>query len=198
MNNRTLVLNHSYQALSVIPWYRAISLLYEKRAETLMRWDRDKNNFVYCEYDSTVSNYDKTFVYKIPSIIRLLRPSDGLPLILKKYKPKFSKINVFYRDNFECQYCFYKISSDSTQRKSSNENILTIDHILPVSRGGKTTFENCVCACANCNRIKSNKTLEETNFRLKKKPVQPSYEILIKRKMAKKQFPDEWKYYIKY
>lgn len=194
---RTLVLNDSYKAISIVPWHRAIALLYAKNAETLMFWDKIQNKFIYCEYDKTVSNYDRRFVYRIPSVIRMLKPNTATPLFFKKYRPKFSKINVFYRDNFQCQYCGFQLSKDQPQRRKDGNYIMTIDHILPVSKGGKTTFENCVCACTDCNAKKADMTPEEANLKLKKKPVPPNYEILIKRKMSKKQLPDIWKNYIK-
>jgi 5-methylcytosine-specific restriction endonuclease McrA len=196
MEERTLVLNESYKVVSVISWQRAVTLLYSKSAETVMYWDAAKQDFTYYEYERSVSNSDKRFVYRIPSIIRLLKST----VIPKKYLPKFSKINVFYRDNFECQYCGLTPvpKSNDKKKKESSKLFLTIDHVLPVSRGGKTTFDNCVCACSDCNRSKSNKTPEEAKIKLKRKPSAPSYEVLAKRRMTKKHFPEAWLGYMKF
>jgi 5-methylcytosine-specific restriction endonuclease McrA len=193
-HHRTLVLNGSYKVVHIISWQRAITLLYSGSAETIMSWDKTKNDFVYCEYDKTVSNQDRKFVYRIPSVIRLLK-SNVMP---KKYQPKFSKINVFYRDDFECQYCGFTYDSNREKGRKAGSVFLTIDHIIPVSKGGKTTFENCVCACSDCNLKKGDKTAEETNLKLKKKPNKPTYEILVRRKMTKRQLPEVWKNYIKF
>ena len=76
------------------------------------------------------------------------------------------------RDKFECQYC--GATSD-----------LTIDHIVPLSRGGKSLFENCVTACKLCNSKKTNKLPNETGFHLKKKPTAPTINEFIRFKSDK-------------
>jgi len=190
---RTLVLNKSFSVVSIISWQRAVSLLYSKSAERILHWDVEMSDFSYCEYDTTVSNYDRRFVWRIPSIIRLTK-SNVFP---RRYEPRFSKINVFYRDNFECQYCGFKQLRE--KEKGKNPGIfLTMDHVVPISKGGKTTFDNCVCACSRCNLQKGDKSHEEINLRLKKKPSNPSYETLVRRRMIKRRFPKAWNSYIKF
>ena len=92
-----------------------------------------------------------------PLIVRLLKMVKG---VYKKKVP-FSYKNVLKRDRYKCQYC-------------GSQEHLTIDHVVPRSRGGKTTFENCVTACRSCNHKKGNKPLHEIGFVLKKKPYTPS------------------------
>jgi 5-methylcytosine-specific restriction endonuclease McrA len=106
-------------------------------------------------------------------------------------KPKttirFSKQNVFLRDGYVCQYC-----GDSTLNKRS----ATLDHVLPVSLGGKTTFENSVCACAPCNANKGN------NKKIKPKivPVRPTYYQLVdkRKKMGFELGHPSWAQYLNY
>jgi 5-methylcytosine-specific restriction endonuclease McrA len=95
-------------------------------------------------------------------------------MILREYEKRktairYSKHNVFLRDGYTCQYC-----GDDVSKKTA-----TLDHVLPVSHGGKTTFENTVCACATCNANKgNNKKIVPTH-----KPVKPTYfQLVDKRK----------------
>ena len=77
-------------------------------------------------------------------------------------------IIFFKRDKSQCQYC----------GQSLPKSELTIDHIVPRALGGKTEWENVVCACSKCNRKKGCKTLAASNMKLKVKPVKPSWELL--------------------
>ncbi|HEY4001323.1 MAG TPA: HNH endonuclease [Candidatus Xenobia bacterium] len=109
-----------------------------------------------------------TFRIKMPSIIRMLyyivRPFRELPL---------TKKNILLRDNHRCQYC---------GRPGD-----TIDHVLPRSRNGPSTWENCVCACSMCNTRKNSRTPDEANMKLARKPRRPTSIpwILIKRDAQK-------------
>ena len=105
--------------------------------------------------DSAVRTVDQDLVK--PIIVRLLRMVSS---VYKKRVP-FSYKNVTKRDKEICQYC-------------SSHKDLTIDHVIPKSRGGKNTFENCVTACRDCNHRKGNKLMHEVNMHLRKKPYAPS------------------------
>jgi len=96
-------------------------------------------------------------VMKIPAILKLLK----IVRIVYRSRVPFSKKNVMIRDECKCQYC------------GSNRE-LTVDHIIPVSRGGKSSFENCVTACINCNSKKGNKLPSEAGMYLKKKAIAPT------------------------
>jgi hypothetical protein len=86
----------------------------------------------------------------------------------KKTAVRFSKQNVFLRDQYRCQYCGIDIQ----------KRYATLDHVLPVSHGGKSTFENCVCACSTCNSNKgSNKKIVP-----KVKPYKPAYYELVEKR----------------
>ena len=102
--------------------------------------------------------------FKMPSIIRLLylivRPYKNIPL---------SKQNILLRDGFVCQYC----------GRHGN----TVDHIIPKSRSGKDSWENCVCACIECNQKKHNRTPQEANMKLLRKPRRPSIISFIIRRL---------------
>lgn len=95
--------------------------------------------------------------FQIPLVIRLLYKT------VKKFIPrvKYSRKSIHNRDNYTCQYC------------GSTKN-LSVDHILPVSRGGLSTWENTVTACQPCNSKKGNKTPQEANMQLRSIPKKPN------------------------
>lgn len=109
-----------------------------------------------------------TFRIKMPSIIRMLyyiiRPHKVVPL---------TKKNILLRDNHTCQYC----GSEGD----------TVDHVIPKSRGGRDTWENCVCACGYCNTRKNNRTPDEAQMALERAPKRPAYIpwVLVKRDASK-------------
>jgi 5-methylcytosine-specific restriction endonuclease McrA len=101
-----------------------------------------------------------------PEVITLSRfagfPNRGLP---------FSRRGVYERDNFECQYCGKHVKSSE----------MTLDHILPVSHGGKTQWDNCTLACLTCNHRKANRTPEQAKMPLRNKPYRPTkYDLILK------------------
>ena len=95
---------------------------------------------------------------------------------------EISRKNVLVRDNYECQYCGKKSKS------------LTVDHIIPKFRNGQDTWENLVAACKNCNQTKGEKTPEEANMPLVRKPKRPNrihyFQRLVKKKQA------DWRPYL--
>ena len=152
----TLLLNADgnpvgYMPLSTITWQDAIKYLVLDKANVL-HWH---DNWIV---------HSATWQTAVPSV-----------MILREYmKPKltvrFSRSNVYLRDNGKCQYC-----EDYIERK-----VATLDHVVPVSKGGKTTWENCTTACATCNSNKSDKT---KGWKPRIKPYKPAfYELVNKRK----------------
>jgi 5-methylcytosine-specific restriction endonuclease McrA len=99
-----------------------------------------------------------------PEVI-LLRGYAGIP----RREVSFSRRNLYRRDGYSCQYC--------GRRRPPDE--LSIDHVMPRSRGGKTTWENCVLACVRCNTKKANKTLRESGFQLLRSPSKPTWSPLL-------------------
>ena len=91
-----------------------------------------------------------------------------------------SRAMIYKRDDHQCQYC------------GTFKN-LTIDHIIPRSKGGKDTWENLVACCSSCNTKKGDKYLYETNMKLRKKPLAPMSKVILDVKKSK---VDEWKEFI--
>jgi 5-methylcytosine-specific restriction endonuclease McrA len=150
----TLVLNQdgnpvSMLPLSIISWEESIKYMVLDKAHVL-EW-----------YDDWIV-HSATWETPVPAVI-----------MLKEYmKPKssirFSKANVFLRDGYRCVYCETDVS-----RKTA-----TLDHVLPTSHGGKTTFENTVTACSDCNARKGNNKKIVPKF----KPYKPNYFQLIEKR----------------
>jgi len=141
---KSLVLNYSYEPLQFCSAKRAIIMVFNARAESI-------------ESDGYVVR-SPTITFKLPAVIRVLN-------MVKRSQPRdisFSKKNILRRDNFTCQYC------------GGTDNSLTVDHVLPKSRGGKSNWINVVVACKSCNLKKGNRTPSEKGMRLLTKPSKPS------------------------
>ncbi|HNP17831.1 MAG TPA: HNH endonuclease [Fulvivirga sp.] len=115
--------------------------------------------------------------FPMPAVIRLNRyvnvPYKGVTL---------TRQNVFKRDNLTCQYC-------------GTTKDLTLDHVIPRSKGGKTTWDNLTTACKRCNAKKGDETPEKANMKLKTKPFKPPY-ILFLRDLSGFQC-EEWRPFLK-
>ena len=149
INAPALVLNADFRPLSYFPlslwsWQEAIKAVFLDRVT------------VISEYDRVV--HSPTAEFRLPSVISL---KEYVPT---KRKPAFTRFNVFLRDNFSCQYC---LSHFPTQD-------LTFDHVVPRSRGGRTTWANVVTACSPCNLQKGNRLLKRSGLTLQHPPQQPS------------------------
>jgi 5-methylcytosine-specific restriction endonuclease McrA len=112
-----------------------------------------------------------------PEVI-LLRGYGGVP----RREVSFSRRNLYRRDGYSCQYC--------GRRRPPAE--LSIDHVMPRSRGGKTNWENCVLACVRCNAKKANKTLPESGFVLLRRPEKPTWSPLLESLTAAQVQPESW------
>lgn len=167
MDAQTLMLTNDYAPLKVISWQRAIELLTLGKVEVIEEYDREVR-----------SAY---LVIKIPAVVRLLKR------FRRHKKPvKFSRVNIYGRDNYTCQYC--------GEKKSINE--LTYDHVIPRSQGGKTTWTNIVSACGPCNSKKAGRTPEQARMKLRKQPVQPIDTPVVFIAVSKTNVPDAWRDYL--
>ena len=150
--------------------YEPLNICSWKRALVLMLKGKAEK---IEHYESMINDNIQT-----PSVIRLryyvVVPYRELP---------FSKKNVLQRDNYTCQYC-------GKQSKS-----LTIDHIIPKSKGGPNTWENVVAACSKCNSKKADKNLKDTNIKLAKKPQRPKNYIKFKLQKYSSHLDNNWEKY---
>ena len=145
---RTLVLNSGFEPVKVVEWQRAIVMLLNEKA------------VLVAVYQGRIKAVSRSFAR--PKVIRLKRYVNVLKGMGQSVP--YSRINVFRRDDFICQYC----------EKQLNSSTATIDHILPQSRGGLNSWTNTVCACECCNRRKGNRTPEEAGMTLIRAPKKPN------------------------
>jgi 5-methylcytosine-specific restriction endonuclease McrA len=165
-----LVLNADFRPLSYFP----LSLWPWQEAVKAAFLDRVQ---IVAEYDHLVRS--PSIAFRLPSVV-----------VLRDYvKPArhaaFTRFNLFLRDEFCCQYC-------------GSRGELTFDHILPRSRGGRTTWDNVVAACSPCNLRKGNRTLRQSGLALRRAPYRPSPEQLqnIGRKFPPNYLHDSWMDYL--
>jgi len=138
--SQVVVLNQNGSFLSFIDWKKAFILVHLEKAEIV------KNS------KKVIKSVSKTFF--IPKVIRLVKT---IKTNLYSKKVPFSKRLVYLRDGGKCVYC-------------GVGGVLTVDHVIPRSKGGKTSFENIVACCKQCNVTKDCKFLEETGMKMRKKP----------------------------
>ena len=120
----TLLLNSTYEPLRVVHWQKAIALLWQGKVEVLEVYDREIHGI--------------SLSIKLPAVMRLLK----LVRLKDSHRAvKFSRINIFTRDGYTCQYCSRKFRTEE----------LTFDHVIPIAKGGKKTWENITTACWRCN-----------------------------------------------
>ena len=155
----------SYLPLSSIQWKEAITYLWLDKV-TVLEW-----------YDDWVVR-SASWETKVPAVMMLK------DMQRRRHRPRFSKINLYIRDLYTCQYC----NTPHTRKE------LTMDHVIPLSLGGKTKWENIVAACGSCNALKGNKT----HMKPKKVPYVPTYyDLVAKRKQLDIQYKHEaWRNYI--
>jgi 5-methylcytosine-specific restriction endonuclease McrA len=145
-----LVLNQSYEPISICNVQKAIVLLVLTKAELVAGLE-----------NRAVRSVRESFAF--PSVIRLRR---YIHAPIKKIE--LSRKNILRRDGNRCQYC-------GTTRAP-----LTVDHVMPRSRGGGDSWENLVCACVKCNIRKGNRTPDEAGMKLAKTPRRPTHVTFIR------------------
>jgi 5-methylcytosine-specific restriction endonuclease McrA len=144
-----LVLNADFRPLSYFPlslwsWQEAVKAVVSERVN------------VVSEYDRAVRS--PNWAMRLPSVISL---KEYIPAARR---PAFTRFNVFLRDHFDCQYC-----GDSFPAHD-----LTFDHVIPRSKGGRTTWDNVVTACSPCNLMKGNRLPKDCSMFPRTRPVQPT------------------------
>ena len=176
-----LVLNRFYFAVHVVNVRRAFGLLYQNHAEVL---DLDEGQYANYDFEtwlelSELRAEEKqemddwirsvSFEILVPRIIRLLT-YDKVP----QRSTRFSRKNLFARDNHQCQYCSRVLPSSQ----------LSIDHVRPRSQNGQTTWENVVACCVKCNTKKGARTPQQAHMKLMRPPRKPSGNPLFLDKMT--------------
>ena len=165
VGGRVLVLNASYEPINVCNVRRATVLVLKERAEILERGEG--------------ALHSERLTFERPCVIRLVRyvrvPRDV-------HRRKITRKAVLARDGWTCQYC------------GSAKPGLTVDHVIPRSRGGQSVWENIVASCAPCNRKKGNKTPREASMHPRSNPTPPGPTVFIQ--LASPRIPVAWEPYL--
>ena len=164
LNSKVLVLNQNYEPLSVCNVKKAIILVILGKAE-----------LVETAAGKTIRSVSLAIPF--PSVVRL---SFFIRVPYKKII--LSRKNILRRDGHRCQYC------------GRGDVPLTLDHVIPRSRGGEETWENLVAACVKCNNKKSDKMADEIDMPLLRKPMRPNHVTFISHYVGN--LDDRWKPYL--
>jgi 5-methylcytosine-specific restriction endonuclease McrA len=175
LSTSSLVLNRAYLAVHVVTVRRALVLLYQERAEVI---DSD-NGYANYNFQSWMEVSQQRLQQGLPQPdehddwIRTVRSAIQAPRIIRltqfdrlpRRTLRFNRRNLLARDHHRCQYC----------GRALPHSQLSIDHVVPRSRGGETSWANAVCACMECNTHKGDRTPQEARMRLLRTPAAPQH-----------------------
>ncbi len=186
LDSSVLVLNRVFMAVHVISVRRAFCLLCKDLAEVVSLEEGQFTTYDFSswsELSALRSRLDKhedddwirtpTAEIQAPRVIRLVS-YDKVP----RQTVKFNRRNIFARDHNQCQYCGRKFITSE----------LSLDHVIPRSQGGATTWENIVCACVDCNVRKGGRTPRQANLTLIRKPEKPKRSPILNMKLTQKKY----------
>lgn len=165
-----LVLNATFEPLQIVTWQRALQLLFQGKVEVVEESEKEVRTV--------------RLTIRVPAVLRLL---EYVPLKKKKQVVRFSRANVFIRDQHRCQYC----------GNNFQKSHLTLDHVIPVVQGGGKSWENIVTACKPCNQRKGGRTPNQAKMELKRKPQRPHWLPTTSISFTISKTPDRWKIYLK-
>ena len=165
-----LILNRNWQPVNVATVARALVLLWNEAARVV---DPETYQlFTWADWSRIAPRDGDAFIQavrqrlRVPEVI-VLAEYDRLP----SAAVSFSRRNVFKRDHWTCQYCDVQPGSEE----------LTIDHVVPRSQGGTSTWDNCVLSCIDCNKRKADRTPQQAGMKLRKAPVRPTWKPMYAR-----------------
>jgi 5-methylcytosine-specific restriction endonuclease McrA len=192
------MLNAHYLALRVVSVRRAFAMLFKSDdfdrpiAEIV---DVEDGRYVSYNFDdwAEVSRFRREFEPARHDWIRTVRFDIAVPRIIRvlsysklpRQEVKFNRRNIFARDQNRCQYCGRKFPTSE----------LSLDHVLPRSQGGKTTWSNIVCCCLKCNVKKGGRTPAQAGIKLVAKPAKPTRSPVLSIKLSDSKYRS-WKQFL--
>ena len=185
LSSAVLVLNRNLQPVHVTNARRAFTLLYAGAARALDRqfemYDFESWAMLAAEEgDEVVRTIDR--VIRVPRVIAL-QLYDRLP----RTRVRFSRYNIYARDGSTCQYCGVRFSRSE----------LNLDHVVPRSKGGRTTWENVVCSCLPCNLHKGGRTPDGAGMKLLRAPVRPRWTPILRAPSGRVEHK-EWRPFLRF
>jgi 5-methylcytosine-specific restriction endonuclease McrA len=180
LDTGVLVLNRVYQPVHITSVRRAFSLLYQGAAKAI------DEQFQLFDFDSWSELAAAAHEDAVGTVGRRIRVPRVIVLAVYERMPKtrvrFSRFNIYARDENTCQYCGVRLPRAD----------LNLDHVIPRSRGGATTWENVVCSCVPCNLRKGGRTPDEAGVRLLRLPGRPRWTPMF-RSATRRAFYREWR-----
>jgi 5-methylcytosine-specific restriction endonuclease McrA len=170
LHRPALVLNRNWQPVNVATVARALVLLWNEAARVVDC--EDYQTYSWADWSALRPRAGDAFIQavrlrlRVPEVI-VLADYDRMP----EAAVSFSRRNIFKRDHWACQYCLRQPGGDE----------LTIDHVVPRSQGGQSTWDNCVLACMKCNKRKADRTPEQARMKLRKAPIRPQWKPMYAR-----------------
>ena len=188
LQSPVLVLNRLWQAVNVCTARRALTLLFEGRAEVV--YESPDGQFQTFDFDRWQSFTEDR---KPEDLVRTVSFQIGVPRVIllavfdrfPKKEVKFTRHNIFERDKNTCQYC----------GRVFERNDLNLDHVVPRDRGGPTSWENIVCSCIPCNTRKANRTPREASMNLIRPPARPKWRPFMQVNLRTNGH-DSWKHFL--
>ncbi|MGB0263695.1 MAG: HNH endonuclease [Opitutales bacterium] len=188
---RVLVLNRLWQAVNIVAVPRAFSLLLQDHAQVINTLDGSFQMMDSAQWlahsESCVPSDGEAYVQtvrlriRVPKVL-LLRQYDQLPA----QEVKFTRENLFERDSYRCQYCGHAFEAKE----------LNMDHVIPRDRGGRTSWENIVTSCIQCNSRKANRLPHQASMHLIRKPERPRWRPFIS-SLIGQSYDREWDHFLK-
>ena len=173
LDQRVLVLNRLWQPVNIVGLRRALSLVFRERASVVHPDDGTHRVFPAAEWvahsrahppDPATAIRSPSLALRAPRVI-LLGVYDKVP----RREIRFSRRNVYLRDQHNCQYCGRRFAEEE----------LNLDHVVPRDRGGVTSWENIVTACIRCNARKANRLPTQAGMALQRAPQRPKWRMLV-------------------
>ncbi|MEO0511147.1 MAG: HNH endonuclease [Verrucomicrobiota bacterium] len=187
---RVLVLNRLWQPVNIVGTQRAFSLLLQDHAQVIYTGDQSFRMMDSAAWialsEEEVPDDSEAYVQtvrlriRVPKVL-LLRQYDQLPA----QEVKFTRENLFERDNFRCQYC----------GDTFHPSQLNMDHVIPRDRGGRTSWENIVTSCIKCNSRKANRLPHEAGMHLIRKPERPRWRPFVS-SLIGQDYDSDWDHFI--
>jgi len=180
LSTSVLVLNRLYQPVHVTSVRRALILLYRGAAKAVDQQYQTFDFESWAEVSAAVHEESIGTPHKrlrVPRVI-LLQAYDHLP----RARVRFSRLNIYARDRNTCQYCWRR-----PQRAELN-----LDHVVPRSHGGVTSWENVVCSCVPCNLRKGGRTPDQAHMKLLRQPIRPRWTPFFRGPPKTGAFYEQW------
>lgn len=181
LDSAVLVLNKFYQAVHVTTVRRAFSLFFRGHVKAV---DEEYLTYSFNDWKDLPPEGDvihtPAFTLRVPRVVLLVYYE-----LVPQFRIRFSRKNIFIRDRNACQYC----------GGTFDYKDLSLDHVIPTSRGGGNSWENLVCCCIQCNKKKGHRSPAEAGMTMVRKPKKPHWIPFSRFKRRSEEY-DQWKNFI--